>query len=147
MMEIGVAQTGIQFPMLSDVVFIMRIQAELVADIVLDRRDAKMNTRTRLNVKLSGNAIVNHILHPETDIVFRCGQPGKLALNVRKLAVKAKYTQFPDTLDIDVTSLGLGKSMKVSALSFEGLHGMFLIVTRSGSPQLKGCGIFLGMQL
>lgn len=47
---------------------------------------------------------------------------GKLALNVRKLAVKAKYTQFPDTLDIDVTSLGLGKSMKVSALSFEGLE-------------------------
>ncbi|NLV52718.1 MAG: 50S ribosomal protein L25 [Bacteroidales bacterium] len=47
---------------------------------------------------------------------------GKLALNVRKLAVKALYTQFPDTLDIDVTSLGLGKSMKVAALSYEGLE-------------------------
>lgn len=47
---------------------------------------------------------------------------GKLALNVRKLAVKALYTKFPDTLDIDVTSLGLGKSMKVSALSYEGLE-------------------------
>jgi len=47
---------------------------------------------------------------------------GKLALNVRKLAVKAPYTSFPDTLDIDVTSLGLGKSMKVSALSYEGLE-------------------------
>lgn len=47
---------------------------------------------------------------------------GKLALNVRKLAVKALYTQFPDTLDIDVTSLGLGKSMKVGALSYEGLE-------------------------
>ena len=47
---------------------------------------------------------------------------GKLALNVRKLAVKAKYTQFPDTLDIDVTSLGLGKSMKVAALSYDGLE-------------------------
>ena len=39
---------------------------------------------------------------------------GKLALNVRKLAVKA--------LDIDVTNLGLGKSMKVGALSYEGLE-------------------------
>ncbi|MCQ2256670.1 MAG: 50S ribosomal protein L25/general stress protein Ctc [Bacteroidaceae bacterium] len=47
---------------------------------------------------------------------------GKLALNVRKLAVKAPYTSFPDTLDIDVTSLGLGKSMKVAALSYEGLE-------------------------
>ena len=47
---------------------------------------------------------------------------GKLALNVRKLAVKALYTQFPDTLDIDVTNLGLGKSMKVAALSYEGLE-------------------------
>jgi len=47
---------------------------------------------------------------------------GKLTLNVRKLAVKAKYTQFPDTLDIDVTNLGLGKSMKVAALSYEGLE-------------------------
>lgn len=47
---------------------------------------------------------------------------GKLALNVRKLAVKAPYTSFPDTLDIDVTNLGLGKSMKVAALSYEGLE-------------------------
>jgi len=47
---------------------------------------------------------------------------GKLALNVRKLAVKALYTQFPDVLDIDVTNLGLGKSMKVAALSYDGLE-------------------------
>lgn len=47
---------------------------------------------------------------------------GKLALNVRKLAVKAPYTQFPDTLDIDVTGLGLGKSLKVETLSYEGLE-------------------------
>ena len=47
---------------------------------------------------------------------------GKLALNVRKLAVKAVYTKFPDTLDIDVTNLGLGKSMKVAALSYDGLE-------------------------
>lgn len=47
---------------------------------------------------------------------------GKLALNVRKLAVKALYTQFPDTLEIDVTNLGLGKTMKVAELSYEGLE-------------------------
>lgn len=47
---------------------------------------------------------------------------GKLALNVRKLKVKAPYTAFPDTLNIDVTNLGLGKSLKVSELNFEGLE-------------------------
>ena len=47
---------------------------------------------------------------------------GKLALNVRMLAVKALYTQSPDTLDIDVTNLGLGKAMKVGELSYEGLE-------------------------
>lgn len=47
---------------------------------------------------------------------------GKLALNVRKLAVKAVYTNFPDKLDVDVTNLGLGKTMKVGALSYEGLE-------------------------
>lgn len=46
---------------------------------------------------------------------------GKLTLNVRKLRVKAVYKNLPDTLDIDVTDLGLGKSMKVAALHYEGL--------------------------
>lgn len=47
---------------------------------------------------------------------------GKLALNVRKLKVKAPYTQLPDTLDIDVTNMTLGKTMKVAELSFDGLE-------------------------
>ena len=47
---------------------------------------------------------------------------GKLVLNVRKLKVRAPYTSLPDTLDIDVTPLTLGKSMKVSALHFDGLE-------------------------
>ncbi len=47
---------------------------------------------------------------------------GKLAASVRKLKVKAVYTQIPETLDIDVTHLGLGKTIKVSELSFEGLE-------------------------
>lgn len=46
---------------------------------------------------------------------------GKLVLNVRKLKVKGLYTNFPDTLDIDVTSLGLGKSMKVGVLNYENI--------------------------
>lgn len=47
---------------------------------------------------------------------------GKLTTSVRKLKVKSVYSNFPDTLDIDVTSLGLGKSIKVSELSFENLE-------------------------
>lgn len=47
---------------------------------------------------------------------------GKLALNVRKLKVKAPYTQMPDTLDIDVTDMALGKALKVAELSFDGLE-------------------------
>ena len=47
---------------------------------------------------------------------------GKLVQNMRKLKVKAPYTALPDTLDIDVSSLTLGKSLKVSALNFDGLE-------------------------
>ena len=47
---------------------------------------------------------------------------GKLATSVRKLKVKSAYTNFPDTLDIDVSDLGLGKSIKVAELSFENLE-------------------------
>ena len=47
---------------------------------------------------------------------------GKLVLNMRKLKVRAPYTALPDTLNIDVTNLTLGKSLKVSALNFEGLE-------------------------
>lgn len=47
---------------------------------------------------------------------------GKLAANVRKLKVSAPYTQIPERLDIDVTSLGLGKTIKAGELKFEGLE-------------------------
>ncbi len=47
---------------------------------------------------------------------------GKLAASVRKLKVRAPYASIPETLDIDVTNLGLGKTIKVSELSFEGLE-------------------------
>ena len=47
---------------------------------------------------------------------------GKLAANVRKLKVRAPYTQIPERLNIDVTNLGLGKTIKAGELSFEGLE-------------------------
>ena len=47
---------------------------------------------------------------------------GRLAASVRTLKVKAVYTNIPERLDIDVTNLGLGKTIKVSELSFEGLE-------------------------
>ncbi|MEE1221909.1 MAG: 50S ribosomal protein L25/general stress protein Ctc [Bacteroidaceae bacterium] len=49
---------------------------------------------------------------------------GKLAASVRKLKVKAPYTAIPERLDIDVTALGLGKTIKVGELNFEGLELM-----------------------
>jgi large subunit ribosomal protein L25 len=42
---------------------------------------------------------------------------GKLSLEMRKLKVKGLYTQFPENIVIDVTSLGLGKSIQVSKVS------------------------------
>ena len=47
---------------------------------------------------------------------------GKLQLQIRKINVTAPYKNIPEVLDIDVTNLELGKSIKVGALSFEGLE-------------------------
>lgn len=47
---------------------------------------------------------------------------GKLAAGVRKLKVRAPYSQIPEVLNIDVTHLGLGKVIKVAELNFEGLE-------------------------
>lgn len=47
---------------------------------------------------------------------------GRLAASVRNLKVKALYTNIPERLNIDVTHLGLGKTIKVGELSFEGLE-------------------------
>ena len=49
---------------------------------------------------------------------------GKLQLTLRKLKVKALYNQIPEKLNIDVTPLGLGKTIKVGELSFENLELM-----------------------
>ena len=47
---------------------------------------------------------------------------GRLSLIVRKVNVTAKYQDIPETLDIDVTNLNIGKSIKVGDLNFEGLE-------------------------
>ncbi len=59
---------------------------------------------------------------------------GKLAANVRKLKVRALYTQIPERLEIDVTNLGLGKTIKAGELKFEGLE----LVT---SPSVVVCQV------
>ena len=59
---------------------------------------------------------------------------GKLAASVRKLKVRAPYTSIPERLNIDVTHLGLGKTIKVAELSFKGLE----LVT---SPSVVVCQV------
>ena len=46
---------------------------------------------------------------------------GKLALQIRKLKVKALYNLIPERLVVNVTNLGLGKTIKVGELNYEGL--------------------------
>lgn len=46
---------------------------------------------------------------------------GKLSLEMRRLKVKGLYTNIPESLKIDITSLGLGKTIQVGALSFDNL--------------------------
>ena len=59
---------------------------------------------------------------------------GRLNLSIRKIDVTAPYKQIPEVLDIDVTSLQLGKAIKVGALQFEGLK----IAT---SPEVVVCSV------
>lgn len=47
---------------------------------------------------------------------------GRLNLSVRKVNVTAPYQRIPEHLDIDVTNLKIGKSIKVGQLNIEGLE-------------------------
>lgn len=47
---------------------------------------------------------------------------GRMNLSIRKINVTAKYQDIPEHLDIDVTDLKIGKSIKVGDLNFEGLE-------------------------
>mgnify|MGYP002521084721 CR=1 FL=1 len=47
---------------------------------------------------------------------------GKLSLSMKKLKVKAIYTNVPERLVINVDNLGLGKTLQVGDIHFEGLE-------------------------
>ncbi len=47
---------------------------------------------------------------------------GRLMMMIRKLQVRAVYDAIPEKLDVDVTTLGLGKSIKAGQLSYDGLE-------------------------
>ncbi|MBQ4224652.1 MAG: 50S ribosomal protein L25/general stress protein Ctc [Prevotella sp.] len=47
---------------------------------------------------------------------------GRMNLSIRKIEVTAPFQQIPEQLDVDVTHLQIGKSIKVGELSYEGLE-------------------------
>ena len=47
---------------------------------------------------------------------------GRMNLSMRKINITAPYQQIPEHLDVDVTELKIGKSIKVGELSYEGLE-------------------------
>jgi large subunit ribosomal protein L25 len=47
---------------------------------------------------------------------------GKLSLEMRKLKVKGLYTLIPEFITIDVTNLGLGKTIQVAKVAVENLE-------------------------
>jgi large subunit ribosomal protein L25 len=47
---------------------------------------------------------------------------GKLSLEMRKLKVKGLFTQFPENIVINVSELGLGKSIQVGKVSIDKLE-------------------------
>ena len=49
-------------------------------------------------------------------------QGGKLMVSSRKLKVSAPLEQLPDTLEVDITNLGLGKTIVAGDLSYEGIN-------------------------
>lgn len=49
-------------------------------------------------------------------------QGGRLMVEMRYLKVRGIYTNLPDTLNIDVTELELGKTIQVKALSFDNIE-------------------------
>lgn len=46
---------------------------------------------------------------------------GRMSLSIRQIKVTAPYKQIPEKLDLDVTNLEIGKSIKVGSLSFDGI--------------------------
>jgi large subunit ribosomal protein L25 len=49
---------------------------------------------------------------------------GKLTLSMKKIKVKAIYTNIPERVVINIDNLGLGKTLQIGDLNFEGLELM-----------------------
>ncbi len=49
---------------------------------------------------------------------------GKLSLSMKKIKVRAPYTEIPERVIINVDNLGLGKTMQIADLHFDGLELM-----------------------
>lgn len=49
-------------------------------------------------------------------------QGGKLMVSSRKLKVSAPIDNLPDTLEVDITTLGLGKTIVAGDLKYEGIN-------------------------
>ncbi len=47
---------------------------------------------------------------------------GKLTQEMRSLKIKATYDKIPEFLEVDVSELGLGKTIQVGELTFPGLE-------------------------
>lgn len=47
---------------------------------------------------------------------------GKLQLKIRKLKVKGFYTQLPDVIDVNISKLDIGTSIKVSEMKFDNIE-------------------------
>ena len=47
---------------------------------------------------------------------------GKLTLSMKKIKVRARYTEIPERLVINVDNLGLGKTLQVGELNFDNLE-------------------------
>ena len=59
---------------------------------------------------------------------------GRMSLSIRQIKVTAPYKQIPEKLDVDVTKLEIGKSIKVGDLSYEG-------ITIATAPEVIVCSV------
>lgn len=59
---------------------------------------------------------------------------GRMSLSIRQIKVTAPYKQIPEKLDVDVTNLEIGKSIKVGDLSYEG-------ITLATAPEVIVCSV------
>ena len=84
------------------------LQFHPVTDALLHVDFYAVNDQKRIPVKLVG-------------LAQGVRDGGRMNLSVRKINVTAPYQQIPEHLDIDVTKLRIGKSIKVGQLSFDGL--------------------------